>query len=211
VLFGRRNGEGRIRNIVVGVGVGAIAKVAGIVIVEQVVVAWIALGVNFARQAGQVLEDGENARCIRVRAVAVGAAAGNRAASKAPSAVTVFGAPVFGAGLRIGIFDLVDDSGVRSASEHFYTFRRFRGVAMGIAEEESITKTQHDAVGSGAAHYWLVVVIAHGVGVGQIVQVWRIAFLHVVKAHGGGTFTSGAIIEIDGQGLSVTQKRAWHF
>ena len=78
-----------------------------------------------------------------------------------------------------------------------------RSVAAGIAEEEGITKTQHDAVGSGAAHHWLVVVIAHGVGVGQIVQVWRIAFLHVVKAHGGGTFTSGAIIEIDGQGLSV--------
>src|ERR1700693_1947043 len=66
VLFGWGNGKRSIGNIVIGVGVGAVAEVAGIVIVEQVVVTWIALGVNFVRQAGQVLEDRENARCVRV-------------------------------------------------------------------------------------------------------------------------------------------------
>ncbi len=100
-------------------------------------------------------------------------------------------------GRGIGIFEFVDDSGVRGAGVDFDTFRRFRGIAVGVAEEDGVGETQHEAVGTGATHDWLVVVIAHGISVGQILQVRRIAFLDVVEGHRGGTFTGGQIGEIE--------------
>src|ERR1700716_2006694 len=47
VLFSGGNGKRSVRDVVIGVGVGAIAEVARIVVVEQVVVAWIALRIHF--------------------------------------------------------------------------------------------------------------------------------------------------------------------
>src|ERR1700719_669361 len=64
VLLGRRNGERSVGDVVVGVSVGAVAEVAGIVVVEQIVVAGIALGIYFIRQADQVFQNGADAGSV---------------------------------------------------------------------------------------------------------------------------------------------------
>src|ERR1700730_18369194 len=47
VLFSGGNGERSVRDVVIGVSVRAVTEVAGVVVVEQVVVAWIALRIHF--------------------------------------------------------------------------------------------------------------------------------------------------------------------
>src|ERR1700722_1874322 len=75
VLLGGRNGERRVGDVVIGVGVGAVAEVAGIVVVEQIVVARIALGIYFVWQADQVFQDRADAGTVGMGALAARAAA----------------------------------------------------------------------------------------------------------------------------------------
>src|SRR5207253_46859 len=56
-LAGRRNRKRRVVDEVVVVSVGAVAKIARIVIVQQVVVARFAVGIDRTRERSQVLKD----------------------------------------------------------------------------------------------------------------------------------------------------------
>ena len=122
-----RNGEDGVVGAGVGVGVVAVAEEARIVVVEQVVVAGIAIGLHGMRKRLQVIHDGGNTWLRHVCAVGVGAAAvGWRAVGAA--AVAVFGVPVVGADGGIGIFDFVHDAGVRGALANFDVVRRHQAL-----------------------------------------------------------------------------------
>src|SRR5438445_2679053 len=62
---------------VIGVSVRAITEIAGIVVVQQVVVAFLAVWVDWPRERPQVFADLSYARLLRVGAVAIASAAVN--------------------------------------------------------------------------------------------------------------------------------------
>ena len=61
--------------------------------------------------------------------------------------------------------------------------RRRHGVALAVAEEHLIGKAQRNAVRSGAAHDRLMIVVAHGVLVGEEFQIGHVVLLHVEERH----------------------------
>ena len=61
--------------LLVGVGIRAVTEVAGIVVVQQVVVARLAFGIDFVRQRAQVIQNRKNTRRVGIGTVAVGSAA----------------------------------------------------------------------------------------------------------------------------------------
>src|SRR5580765_1678061 len=113
-LVDRRNGERGVEDVVVGIGVGAIAKVARVVIIEQIVVAGIAVGIDRALERSEIVAQRAGAGRIQVGAVTVRAAACDRLA-EATAAIAVFRVPVVGAGLRVWIFDFIHGAFVGSA------------------------------------------------------------------------------------------------
>jgi len=53
-----------------------------------------------------------------------------------------------------------------------------------VLEPERIAKKQKDRVQTSPAHHWLMVVVAQGELIRELLRVGRIAILHVVKADG---------------------------
>src|SRR5467141_32992 len=78
------NGERCVVNKAVGVGIGTVAKIPGIVVVQQVVVAFLAVWVDWPRERPQVFADLSYARLIRVGAVAIASTAVNGGAETSP-------------------------------------------------------------------------------------------------------------------------------
>src|SRR5467141_2310861 len=173
---------------VVGVGVGAVAKISGIVIVQQVVVAFLAVRVDWPRERPKVFADLSYARLIRVGAVAVASAAVNGGAETSAT-VSVLSPPVVGAGDRVGVLNFVDGTGVRRATPDEFVVRRLGRRAFGIAKPDGVAKAQHDAVGARAAHNRLVIIVAHRIMVGELLEIRHVTLQDIVEAHGGRAFT----------------------
>jgi hypothetical protein len=74
----------------------AVAIVASIVIVQQVIIPRRAVRLGVAGQRGEVLQDRGDSRLRGIGAIAVGAAA-----------LTILSVPIVGSGLRIWILDLI--------------------------------------------------------------------------------------------------------
>src|SRR5260221_9813049 len=136
--------------------------------------AGFAVWFNRARRGLQVFDDGADAGLRCVGAIRIGATAVPRRA-KATAAVAVLGPPVVGAGNRIGIFNFVDHTGIGwLVSPNLLVVGRDGRIAAGVAEPDGIAEAKHDAVEAGAAHCRLVVVVAHGAIVGELLEVWGI-------------------------------------
>ena len=86
---GRRNREHGVESGFVGEGIFALAKVAGIVIVQQVVVAHFAVRIHWVRKRLEVFHNRGDSRLRGVSAVAVRTAAVGRGTERA-AAVTIF-------------------------------------------------------------------------------------------------------------------------
>ncbi len=192
----RRNGERRIGRVVVDEGVLAVAEVTRIVVVQQVIVARLAMRIDRPRQAGEIIDDRPHAGLTRIRAVGVGAAAVDgrvgiwrRIAGVVTGSVAVFRVPVVGAARRIGILDLVDDAGVRRALEHLGAVRRHGRLTVRVAEPDHVAVAEHDVVRARAAVDGLVEVVAHRVLLDEAREVRHVALLHVVEAESGRALT----------------------
>ena len=131
----------------------------------------------------------------------------------AESAVAVLDPEVVGSGLRVWIFNFV----YRTAGPNRLVVRRNEGVTVLVAEIDGVPKTQHDVVRTSSAHGRLVIVVADGVVVSEILGVRCIAILHVVERHGCGAlvgrYQAGPIIraEIRGLRLAVVVGADRHF
>src|SRR5258708_2367029 len=150
---------------VIGVGVSAIAKISRVVVVQQVVVAFLAVRVDWPRERPQVFADLSYARLLRVGAVAISSATANGGAETAAT-VSILNPPVVGAGNRVGVLDFVHGAGVRRAAPDEFVVRRPGWFALGVAKPNGIAKTQHDAGGARSAQDRLVIVVAHLVLIG---------------------------------------------
>ena len=64
-------------------------------------------------------------------------------------------------------------------------------IALAVAEPDRIAMAKHDVVGAGSTVYRLVKVVAHGIVIGQVLEVRSIPVLDVIKAHGGRPFAGG--------------------
>ena len=202
---GRRNREHGVESGFVGEGIFALAEVAGIVIVQQVVVAHFAVRIHGVRKRLEIFHDRGDSRLRGVGAVAVGAAAVGRGTVRA-AAVTIFCVPVVGAGRGIGIFNFVHHAGVGSCRDPRSTLcGGSLAWPSAVGEVDGIAVAEHDVVGAGAALHGLVEVVAHRVGVGEILEVGSVALLHVVEAERGGAFTGGGgagqVVDVEIGGL----------
>ena len=164
----------------------SVADVAGVVVVEQVVSARSAARADGSAQGLQVVDDRGHGGLAHVRTVGVGAAG-----------VSILIVPIVGAGLRIGIFDLLG---------------RWSGdVAVAIAVPHGIGVAEHDVVGAGASHDRLVHVVAQGVVVGEKLHVGSVALLHVIETESVGTFACGHLGEGIGAWSAVAAGAVVHF
>src|ERR1700694_1543942 len=159
---------------VIDVGVRAITEIARIVVVQQIVVAFLAVRVDWPRERPQVLADLSYARLGRVGAVAVASATVNSGA-KTAATVSVLNPPVVGARDEVGVLNFVHGAGVRRAAPDEFVVRRPGWFAIGVAKPNGIAKTQHDAVGARAAHNRLVIVVAHRILIGELLEIWHFA------------------------------------
>ena len=71
--------------------------------------------------------------------------------------------------------------------------RNFR-VAVAVAEPDRVAVAEHHVVGAGSALGRLVVVVAHRVAVGELLQIGRVALLDVVEAHRGRAFAGRRMV-----------------
>ena len=177
----RRNGEGRVARVRIGVGIAAIPEVAWVVVVQQVIVPRIAIRLDRPRQRCQIVEDRPNSRLGWIGAVRIGTAAihSRRAAESTKSPVAILNPEVLRSRLRVRVFDLID----RTACPGHLVVRRRACREIGIAEPDSVAEEEHDAIETGSALRWLVVVIADRVVIREILRVGRVSPLHVVEAH----------------------------
>ena len=77
----------------------------------------------------------------------------------------------------------VNHPGIRRTGRDQLIVRRLRRMPIRVTEVNIIASAQHDVIGSGAAHYGLVEVIAHGKVVRQPFEIGGISLQHVVEAH----------------------------
>jgi len=183
-----RNRKRSVIHKVIGVSVRAIAEIARIVVVQQVVVAFLAVRVDWPRERPQVFADLPYARLIRVGAVAVTSAAMN-GGPETSATVSILSPPVVGARDRVGVLNFVHGACVRRATPDEFVVRRLGRCATGIAKPDGIAKAQHDAVGARAAHNRLVIIVAHRIMVGELLEIGHVALQDIVEAHGGRAFT----------------------
>src|SRR5439155_8009380 len=156
-----------------------IAKISGIVVVQQIIMPRIAIGIDRLFQRSEVVENWPHTRSVWIKAIAVGAAAKNRAAESSAT-VTVFRVPVVRGRRGIGIFDFVHGALVGRALKDDFVVGRRGWVSVGVAKPDGVGKAEHDAVRAGAAHHGLVIVVAHGVMVRQKLHIWRVALQNVI-------------------------------
>src|SRR6266566_5871652 len=105
-----RNRKWSVIHKAFGVSVRAITEIARIVVVQQVVVAFLAVRVDWPRERPQVFADLSYARLIRVGAVAVTSAAMNGGAETSAT-VSILSPPVVGARDRVGVLNFVHRAG----------------------------------------------------------------------------------------------------
>src|SRR6266566_7750997 len=110
-----RNRKRSVIHKVIGVSVRTIAEIARIVVVQQVVVAFLAVRLDWPRERPKVFADLSYARLIRVGAVAVTSAAMNGGAETSAT-VSILSPPVVGARDRVGVLNFVHRAGVRRAT-----------------------------------------------------------------------------------------------
>ena len=115
----------------------------------------VALCLHGVRQLGEIIQDRLHPRRRRIGAI---------------EPLLARGVQVQRVGLRIGI---VDAAG-----------RRRRRVALAVTEKYLIGKAKRHAVGPRSTHDRLMIIVAHGVIVGEKFQERHIAFLHVEEGHG---------------------------
>ena len=187
---GRRNGEDGVVLVFVGEGIVAIAEVARVVVVQQIVVSGLAAQRNLRFQRLQILRNRRHARLSHVRTRGVGTAAKGRRPERTP-AVAIFRVPVVGFGRRIWIFDFVHNSCIRGACRNQHLMRRNCRVALAVAEPDHVAVAEHDVVGAGATVDGLVEVVAHRIVISELLEVRHVAVLDVIKAHCRGTFAGG--------------------
>jgi len=173
LLAGWRNCEGRERR-----GERAVAVEAGVVVVDEIVVALDAVCFDRAAEGLEVIGYSRYAWLADVTAVDVAAAT-----------VAILVVEVVGGGLWVRVLDFVD--------------RRGDGNTAGVGVEDGVAKAEHDVVGTGTAHDGLVEVVADGVLIGELFEVRGVALRHVVEAHGGGAFAGGGVAEGAGLRLAV--------
>src|SRR6266478_6732347 len=112
--------------------------------------------------------------------------------AKTTTAVPVLNPPVVSAANRVWILDFVHCAGIGwSVRPHDNIFRRWGWIAIRVAEPDRIAKAKHDAVQTGSAHSWLMVVVAHGVIVGELLEVGHVALQNVIEAHDCATLAGG--------------------
>ena len=61
-------------------------------------------------------------------------------------------------------------------------------MTLAVAEPNGVAMAQHDVVGAGPTVYRLVEVVTHGVVIGQALEIWHVALLHVIKAQSRRAF-----------------------
>ena len=82
---------------------------------------------------------------------------------------------------RIGVLDLVDDTGIGGARRDQLIVRRHQ-IAV-VVEPDRVAGAEHDVVGAGAAVNRLVIIVAHRIGVGELLEIGHVPLLDVEKAH----------------------------
>ena len=137
----------------------------------------------------QVIHDRSDTRLRCVRAVGIRTAPIRRC-TKGTAAITVFRVPVVGIGSRVGVLNLVDNTGVGCALRNFNIVGRGRWVTLAVAEPDRVAVAEHDVIGAGPAVHGLVEVVTHRIGIRQILEVRSVTVLDVIEAHGGRTFAS---------------------
>src|SRR6266567_5851566 len=78
-----------------------------------------------------------------------------------------------------------------------------QGISVAIAKPDGVAGAEHHVVGAGSAHHGLVEVVAHRKVIREILEVGRVALLHVIEAHGGRAFFGGGVIETRRLGKAV--------
>src|ERR1700735_2028485 len=134
----------------------AVRLIGGTIVVDEIVVAWLAAGRTMLRL--QVRDDLRDAWLRQVGAVHIGAAL-----------VPVLLVPVVRTGPRIRIFDQPS--------------RRRRGVSIAVTIESEIAGAQVDEAGARASHDPLVKVVTDRIVVGDKFENWYISLRHIVEAH----------------------------
>src|SRR5579863_1214572 len=185
---GRRNREHGVGGVGVQEGVFAAAEVAGVVVVQQVVVTGFAVRIHWLGERREEFHNRGDSGLRGVGAVGVRAATVRRGAERA-AAVAVFGVPVVGAGRGIGIFDFINYAGVWAALLYQNVVRRYLGIACTVCKVDGVAVAQHDVVGTGATADGLMEVVAHRVSVSERLEVGSVTLLHVVEAESRGAFT----------------------
>lgn len=84
-------------------------------------------------------------------------------------------------------------------------------VAVVIAEPYQVAVAEHDVVGAGPAPHGLMKIVAHGIVVGECLEVRHVALLDVVEAHRGRAFASRRIGEARRLRLAVLTDADRHF
>ena len=107
-----------------------------------------------------------------------------------PSSVYWLSQPLFGFGLA------TEEAGAAD------------GVALAVAEIEVIGHGDVEMLHHGAAHLRLMVVVAHGVFIGERLEIGRVAPRHVVKRHRGSALDMGGKT-IGDIGVKIAQAAAW--
>src|SRR4029077_9492843 len=69
---------------------------------------------------------------------------------------------------------------------------------------DRVSGAEHHVVRACPTHHRLVEVVGHGKVVGEELQVWSVTLKHVVKAHRGGAFFGGGVVEAGGLGEAVS-------
>src|SRR5262249_32303397 len=135
----------------------AVGKKAGVVVIDEVVVARLAVGLDVVIKGSQIVANGLDSELRWVSAY-----------GEVAVKVQVARIPIVGPGQRVGICDMG---------------RRSRRLAASVGPEKGIARPEHDVVGTGAAHHGLMEVVAYGVLVCQRFKHRNVARLNVVERH----------------------------
>ena len=65
-------------------------------------------------------------------------------------------------------------------------------MAITITEPDGVAGTEHDVVGASASLNTLMIIVAHRIGIGELLEIRRVPLLNVEEAHRGRTFASVA-------------------
>ena len=151
----RRHGEDGIVRVLVGVGVGAVAEIARVVVVDQIVMSRFAIRGDFVRI--EKFPARGDARLRGIGAVDIAAAAvvrfGRHSGGAArTAAVAVLNVEVVRAGLRVRIFDFRQCGRATrqrrgGAGRIDAIVRRRGGIAPDAAEPDRVPGAQHHVVG----------------------------------------------------------------